>query len=237
MNLKAALFCSMGVYVMATPGLAQNAEDPALAAAQEVEQTAQQIQQDAEQSAFQAGQQAEQSALDAGQKAEQAALQAGQDATGEAMQDANAAVLRSTQSGSGYSHTESHSESSSTTVSVGDRSDDMRDWPDDDRSPPPWGRRPAIATRDLPGMWTLGQDGGTSCTITLQDDKWFNGYRALVPAGCPDGFFFVNNWLLVGNELQLIISDKVIGRFQSVAPDRWVGRRDSDGARMYLNRR
>lgn len=89
---------------------------------------------------------------------------------------------------------------------------------------------------DLFGDWTLGQENGNSCTITLKDSPWFGGYGAWVPAGCPDGFFAVNRWLLSGNQLLLTdTNNQVIGRFRSSGGGGWSGHRESDGARLYLN--
>lgn len=97
-------------------------------------------------------------------------------------------------------------------------------------------RRDDVDERDLFGQWTLGQEGGNSCTIELQDSTWFGGYGAWVPAGCPDGVFSVNRWLLSGNDLLLTdTNNTVIARFRQSGSGRWSGRRVADGARLYLN--
>jgi hypothetical protein len=93
-----------------------------------------------------------------------------------------------------------------------------------------------VIDSDLFGRWTLGQENGKSCTIELKDSPWFGGYGAWVPAGCPDDFFSANRWLLSGNQLLITDTDnKVIGRFRQTGGGRWSGRRESDGARLYLN--
>ncbi|AWH19625.1 hypothetical protein C1922_10670 [Stenotrophomonas sp. ZAC14D2_NAIMI4_7] len=97
-------------------------------------------------------------------------------------------------------------------------------------------RRDDVDERDLFGQWTLGQEGGNSCTIELKDSTWFGGYGAWVPAGCPDGVFSVNRWLLSGNDLLLTdTNNTVIARFRQSGSGRWSGRRVADGARLYLN--
>lgn len=228
MKLRVLVLAAGAVLALSPSAFAQEdaAEDPAFAAMHQAEQAAQDAQQQAEQSAFQAQDQAV-----------QAAMQSQQDAVDQAVDNTNAAVMRSTQGGSGYSHSESRSESSSTRITIGDDSDDSQDraytrphWSNG------WGRA-AIPTDAMAGKWMLRDEGGKYCGITLELTQWLGSYRATVPAGCPDGFFFVNRWTLAGNELQLIDSyDKVIGRFRATTPDRWTGQRDSDGARMYLNR-
>lgn len=97
---------------------------------------------------------------------------------------------------------------------------------------------PPVNDSDLFGDWTLGPENGSSCTITLKDSQWFGGYGAWVPAGCPDGFYPVNRWLLSGNQLLLTdTNNQVIGRFRPSGGGRWSGRRESDGTRIYLNPR
>lgn len=97
---------------------------------------------------------------------------------------------------------------------------------------------PPINDSDLFGDWTLGQENGSSCTITLKDSQWFGGCGAWVPAGCPDGFYPVDRWLLSGNQLLLTdTNNQVIGRFRPSGGGRWSGRRESDGTRIYLNPR
>ena len=97
-------------------------------------------------------------------------------------------------------------------------------------------RRDDVDERDLFGQWTLGQEGGNSCTIVLKDSTWFGGYRAWVPAGCPDCVFSVNRWLLSGNDLLLTdTNNTVIARFRQSGSGRWSGRRLADDGRLYLN--
>lgn len=97
-------------------------------------------------------------------------------------------------------------------------------------------RRDDVDERDLFGQWTLGQESGNSCTIELKDSTWFGGYGAWVPAGCPEGMFLVNRWLLSGNDLLLTdTNNTVIARFRQSGSGRWSGRRLADDGRLYLN--
>lgn len=130
----------------------------------------------------------------------------------------------------GSSHTESRSDSSGMDVEVGfhDRNDD---WGHERRR-----NERDVREDDLFGRWTLGQENGSSCTIELKNSEWFGGYSAYVPAGCPDGFFSANRWLLSGNQLLLTdTNNTVLGRFRASGGGRWSGARESDGARLYLN--
>ncbi len=133
----------------------------------------------------------------------------------------------------GSSHSESRSHGSDVEVDIGRPDNRGVDWGHDrHRGGPP------VNDSDLFGDWTLGQENGSSCTITLKDSQWFGGYGAWVPAGCPDGFFSVNRWLLSGNQLLLTdTNNQVIGRFRPSGGGRWSGRRESDGTRIYLNPR
>ncbi|KAA9001441.1 hypothetical protein FJU31_05600 [Stenotrophomonas cyclobalanopsidis] len=133
----------------------------------------------------------------------------------------------------GSSHSESRSHGSDVEVDIGRPDNRGDDWGHDrHRGGPP------INDSDLFGDWTLGQENGSSCTITLKESQWFGGYGAWVPAGCPDGFFPVNRWLLSGNQLLLTdTNNQVIGRFRPSGGGRWSGRRESDGTRIYLNPR
>ncbi len=135
--------------------------------------------------------------------------------------------------------TTTQTNSSETTHTRSSRSEidiSLDDGADDD-----WGhgarhRRDDVDERDLFGQWTLGQEGGNSCTIELKDSTWFGGYGAWVPAGCPDGVFSVNRWLLSGNDLLLTdTNNTVIARFRQSSSGRWSGRRLADGGRLYLN--
>ncbi len=93
-----------------------------------------------------------------------------------------------------------------------------------------------VRDADLFGSWTLGQENGSTCTIELKNNQWFGGYSAYVPAGCPDGFFSANRWVLSGNQRLLTdTSNTVFGRFRASGGGRWSGYRESDGARLYLN--
>ncbi|MEG0186054.1 MAG: AprI/Inh family metalloprotease inhibitor [Stenotrophomonas sp.] len=132
---------------------------------------------------------------------------------------------------SGSSHSETRSESKGAGFDIGFHDSSNDDW-DNDR------HRGGSAVRDsdMFGHWTLGQENGSSCTIELKGSPWFGGYGAWVPAGCPDDFFSANRWLLSGNQLLITNGDnKVIGRFRQSGGGRWSGRRESDGARLYLN--
>lgn len=134
---------------------------------------------------------------------------------------------------SGNSHSESRSRSSGAEVDIGYHDDNRDDWGSDRHH----GGR-SVRDSDLFGDWTLGQENGASCTITLKDSQWFGGYGAWVPAGCPDGFFSVNRWMLSGNQLLLTdTNNQVIARFRPSGGGRWSGRRESDGTRIYLNPR
>ena len=114
-------------------------------------------------------------------------------------------------------------------VGVG-RNDRDDDWGHDRR------RSRDIRDSDLFGRWTLGQENGSTCTIELRNSEWFGGYSAYVPAGCPDGFFSANRWVLSGDQLLLTdTSNTVFGRFSFSGGGRWSGSRESDGARLYLN--
>ncbi|AWH53597.1 hypothetical protein C1924_10600 [Stenotrophomonas sp. ESTM1D_MKCIP4_1] len=131
----------------------------------------------------------------------------------------------------GNSRSSSRSDNSSVELDIGYHREDDDDLDGDRRH----GRMPSREDY-LFGDWTLGQENGSSCTITLKDSPWFGGYGAWVPAGCPDGFFAVNRWLLSGNQLLLTdTNNQVIGRFRSSGGGRWSGHRESDGARLYLN--
>lgn len=142
---------------------------------------------------------------------------------------ANVGSITTQTRSSGSSQSESRERSTDVGIDLGgaDRRDD--DWGSDRR-------RGTVREGDLFGSWTLGQESGNSCTIQLKDSTWFGGYGAWVPAGCPDGFFSANRWLLSGNQLLLTDTDNtVLGRFHPSGGGRWTGRRESDGARLYLN--
>ena len=88
---------------------------------------------------------------------------------------------------------------------------------------------------DLPGTWILGLNAGGSCTITLQTTAWYGGWQAYLPTGCPEGFADVDRWVQSGNQLLLTTrSDLIQGQFWQAGPGLWTGRRESDGAPMYL---
>ncbi|HDS1604713.1 TPA: AprI/Inh family metalloprotease inhibitor [Stenotrophomonas maltophilia] len=131
---------------------------------------------------------------------------------------------------SGSSQSESRSESKEIDVGFGFH-DDNDDWGHDRHR----GGRD-VRDSDLFGSWTLGQENGNTCSIELKNIEWFGGYSAYVPAGCPDGFFSANRWVLSGNQLLLTdTSNTVFGRFRASGGGRWTGCRESDGARLYLN--
>lgn len=143
-------------------------------------------------------------------------------------QSSGAMTTQTTTSGS--SQSESRSESKGLDVDFGFH-DNNDDW-DHDRQR---GGR-GVREGDLFGSWTLGQENGSTCTIELKSIEWFGGYSAYVPAGCPDGFFSANRWVLSGNQLLLTdTSNTVFGRFRASGGGRWSGFRESDGARLYLN--
>jgi len=131
----------------------------------------------------------------------------------------NTGGAETTTSTSGSSHSENRSHGSWGGISVG---------PERDPAPP---------NEAIIGRWKLAQDGGNNCTIELQKDEWFGGFRAYTPAGCPDGFFGVNRWVVSGNQLQLTdTNNRIVGRFWPAGDGRWSGKRESDGARLSLNR-
>ncbi len=139
---------------------------------------------------------------------------------------------QSTTSGSSHSESRSESRDSSVEIDMGGNDDD---WPHGHDHGDRHGGRPGWGA-ELVGRWTLGQENGNTCTIELKDAEWFGGHSAYVPAGCPDGFFPANRWVLSGN--QLLITDTnntTIGRFRQDRSGRWSGKRESDGARLYLN--
>lgn len=148
-----------------------------------------------------------------------------------AAQDAPAPVgeLSTTTQTTSSETTQTRSSRSEIDISIDDGADD--DWGHGARH-----RRDDVDERDLFGQWTLGQEGGNSCTIELKDSTWFGGYGAWVPAGGPDGMFSVNRWLLSGNDLLLTdTNNTVLARFRQSGSGRWSGRRVADGARLYLN--
>ena len=131
----------------------------------------------------------------------------------------------------GSSHSESRSERKDVGIDIS-----FDDSNNDDGSNDRHRDGSRVIDSDMFGRWTLGQENGKSCTIELKDSPWFGGYGAWVPAGCPDDFFSANRWLLSGNQLLITDTDnKVIGRFRQTGGGRWSGRRESDGARLYLN--
>lgn len=133
---------------------------------------------------------------------------------------------------SGSSQSESRSESKEIDVGFGFH-DDNDDWSHDRHR-----GGGDVRDSDLFGSWTLGQVNGNTCTIELKNSEWFGGYSAYVPAGCPDGFFSANRWVLSGNQLLLTdTNNTVFGRFRASGGGRWSGFRESDGARLYLNPR
>lgn len=143
-------------------------------------------------------------------------------------QSSGAMTTQTTTSGSSQSETRSESKGLDVDFGFHDNNDD---W-DHDRQR---GGR-GVREGDLFGSWTLGQENGSTCTIELKSIEWFGGYSAYVPAGCPDGFFSANRWVLSGNQLLLTdTSNTVFGRFRTSGGGRWSGFRESDGARLYLN--
>lgn len=143
-------------------------------------------------------------------------------------QSSGAMTTQTTTSGSSQSETRSESKGLDVDFGFHDNNDD---W-DHDRQR---GGR-GVRESDLFGSWTLGQENGSTCTIELKSIEWFGGYSAYVPAGCPDGFFSANRWVLSGNQLLLTdTSNTVFGRFRASGGGRWSGFRESDGARLYLN--
>ena len=164
-------------------------------------------------------QQAEQSITDAFKQTDQA--------ISDSFQTDNAGSVQTTTSSSGHSHEASRSHHDEWSLSAGD----------DDGAGAPWGRPSNMPTEALAGRWTLAEDGGDTCSIELRETQWFGGHSAYVPAGCPKDFFDVNRWVMAGNQLQLTdTGNRVIGRFWAAGPGRWTGRRESDGAKVYLNR-
>ncbi len=142
------------------------------------------------------------------------------------IQNSGSMTTQTTTSGSSQSESRSESKGIDVGFGVHDNNDDWRD----DRDVRD------VRDSDLVGSWTLGQENGSTCTIELKNIEWFGGYSAYVPAGCPDGFFSANRWVLSGNQLLLTdTSNTVFGRFRASGGGRWSGFRESDGARLYLN--
>lgn len=145
----------------------------------------------------------------------------------------NLGTITEQSNSSGSSQTRSKSRSSSVDVDL--TADGAWD-DDDDRG---HGHRPGDRSAweaNMVGNWTLGQESGNTCTVQLKDNPWFGGYGAYVPAGCPDGFFQASRWVMSGNQLLITDSNnQVIGRFRPSGAGRWSGRRESDGARLFLN--
>lgn len=173
-------------------------------------------------------------ALPVAAMAQGASIGFGQDGSDQTQGDSGFGNMGSMTTGTtttGSSHSESRSRGSDVDLDISRPDNRGDDWGGDRHRD-----GPLINDSDLFGDWTLGQENGSSCTITLKDSHWFGGYGAWVPAGCPDGFFPVNRWLLSGNQLLLTdTNNQVIGRFRPSGGGRWSGRRESDGTRMYLN--
>ena len=75
---------------------------------------------------------------------------------------------------------------------------------------------------DLFGSWTLGQENGNTCSIELKNIRVVRRLQCLRAAGCPDGFFSANRWVLSGNQLLLTdTSNTVFGRFRASGGGRW----------------
>lgn len=125
----------------------------------------------------------------------------------------------------GENESSSQSSSSSSSVSV-------------DFGRPHGGNHGSWSTDSVLGQWTLGEkNGSSSCTLTLSSEESFGLKQAWTNIGCPDGFFSVNRWRAAGRDLQLTdMGGTVIGSFRQVGPDRFEGRRDKDGAPMFLSR-
>ncbi|WP_423602126.1 AprI/Inh family metalloprotease inhibitor [Sphingomonas sp. MS122] len=146
----------------------------------------------------------------------------------------NTGSTTETSSSTSSERVESRSRSSDFSIRWDDRKEDGRNW--DDRN---WGGSNSNWSVDsVLGKWTIGdKDGSSSCSLTLYPDESFGLRRAWTTVGCPDGFFSVNRWRAAGRDLQLTdMSGKVIGSFRQVGPGRFEGRRQSDGAAMYLSR-
>lgn len=149
--------------------------------------------------------------------------------TTSAQQSGNAGSMTGILSSSGSSHSESRSTTTSTSVSVGIGPGD-----DDHQH---WGGLPAPGNGDIVGNWTLGEENGSHCSIQLRSTPYQGGYSAYSQTGCPSGFFNVNRWVIIGNQLQLTDDDnQILGRFWHAGNGRWGGRRESDGAHLYLNK-
>lgn len=144
-------------------------------------------------------------------------------------QSGNAGSMTGILSSTGSSHSESRSTTTSTSVSVGIGPGD-----DDHQH---WGGLPAPGNGDIVGNWTLGEENGSHCSIQLRSTPYQGGYSAFSQAGCPRDLVNVNRWVIIGNQLQLTDSNnQVLGRFWHAGNGRWGGRRESDGAHLYLNR-
>lgn len=93
-----------------------------------------------------------------------------------------------------------------------------------------------VCEGDLFGSWMLGQENGSMCIIELKSIEWFGGYSVYVFIGCLDGFFLVNCWVLLGNQLLFIdISNMVFGCFCVLGGGCWFGFCEFDGVWLYFN--
>lgn len=134
---------------------------------------------------------------------------------------------------SGSSHTESRSESSSTSFSIGTDTNEVAhpEW-----SPGTPGSI-AVSPSMVFGQWTLSTNEGQSCAASLKDTNFFGGFMAYLPSNCPAEFFPVRRWAVSGNQLQLTDTNgHVIARFWTAGRDRWVGHSESNGAHLSLTR-
>lgn len=157
------------------------------------------------------------------------AFQATQDDIGkkfsETQEAENGGLSDGSSSGHSSSHTEVETRSSTSTITFGPAKNDRQ-------------TATVLQARDnIAGRWRLIEGSDSICNIELRTNTWFGGFSAYTHAGCPKEFFSVNRWVLSGDQLQLTdTNDHVIGRFWPMNNGNWIGRRESDGSEIYLNR-
>lgn len=79
----------------------------------------------------------------------------------------------------------------------------------------------------LAGKWTIGvKDGTERCSIALDNDEIFGLRKAWTSSGCAGG-----------RTLDITsMAGEVVASFRKVGPDRFEGRRASDGSRLYMSK-
>lgn len=146
-------------------------------------------------------------------------------------------------SNAGSATSESHeSHTSSSTASSSSSGFDVEIGSDaSDKSSDGWnlgsGRRDDLDR--LTGTWRLGLvDEGQPCDVDFKKTADRGRQYAWSRSGCPEGFFNIGGWELLGDEIVLspIGAGEPIARFHRAGHNRWEGVRASDGARVFLAR-